>query len=200
MRLLNSVARTPTGNIMSKLVLVRHGESRGNVWSEANREDRTNFLSVKGRKQAEIAGIDLATDDFTFSAVISSSMTRALETTVTIMSEFNADDHIRDYIIEDRLRECRKRAVAEEHGIKVFEAMNEVVMPELEKGDVLCVTHYHTMQAILHYLESSHPPFNRRNIWCDGKCIPNAMPFVYDTELPNKWIIYNHYFERTQYL
>ena len=185
---------------MSKLVLVRHGESRGNVWSEANKDDRTNFLSAKGRLQAEIAGIDLATDDFDFNAVISSSMTRALETTVTIMSAFNADDHIRDYIIENGLRECRRKSVADEHSKGVFRTMHKIVMPALEKGDVLCVTHYHTMQAIFDYLEQSHPPFNRRNIWCDGKCIPNAMPFIYDTENPNKWIIYNHYFERTQYL
>jgi broad specificity phosphatase PhoE len=185
---------------MAKLVLVRHGESRGNVWSEANRDDRTNFLSAKGRKQAEIAGMDLSDDEFDFSAVISSSMTRALETTVTIMSAFNADDHIRDYIIKDGLRECRSRSVAFEHQLGVNECMHQVIMPELEKGDVLCVTHYHTMQAIFTWMEQACPPFQRKNIWCEGKCIPNAMPFVYDQETPNKWIIYNHYFERTQYL
>ena len=184
---------------MSKLVLVRHGESRGNVWSEANRDDRTNFLSFKGRKQAEIAGMDLADDQFDFDAVISSGMTHARETAVTIMTAFNADDHIRDYIIDDRLNECRSRHVADEHLTKVSDAMEQVVMPELLKGDVLCVTHYHTMQAIFSYLEGNHPPFRRRNIWCEGRNIPNAMPFVYD-EKPNAWTVYNHYYERTQYL
>lgn len=185
---------------MSKLVLVRHGESRGNVWSEANRVDETNFLSAKGRKQAEIAGMDLADDQFDFSAVISSGMTRARETMVTIMTEFNADDHIRDYIIDDRLNECRNRSVAEEHQSGVFAVMNEIVMPELQQGNVLCVTHYFTMQAIFNYLETAQPPFNRRNLWCDGRNIPNAMPFVYDQSRPNSWTIYNHYYERTQYL
>lgn len=185
---------------MAKLVLVRHGESRGNVWSEANRDDRTNFLSAKGRKQAEIAGMDLADDQFDFNAVISSGMTRARETAVTIMTAFNADDHVRDYIIDDRLNECRSRHVAEEHLTNVTLAMDEVVMPELLKGDVLCVTHYHTMQAMLAYLEAEYPPFRRRNIWCEGRNIPNAMPFVYNDQQPNAWVVYNHYYERTQYL
>ena len=185
---------------MAKLVLVRHGESRGNVWSEANRQDSTNFLSTKGRKQAELAGMELAMDEFQFHSVISSNMTRARETMVTIMHEFPADDHIRDYIIDDRLNECRSKSVAFEHQKAVSAAMAEVVMPELERGDVLCVTHYHTMQAIFTYLEQTQPPFNRRNIWCEGRHIPNAMPFVYDQDQPNNWVVYNHYFTRTQYL
>jgi len=187
---------------MARLVLVRHGESRGNVWREANRDDRTNFLSAKGRLQAEIAGMDLTDteDEFHFETVITSSMTRALETTITIMSAFNADDHVRDYIIEDNLRECRNREAAFEHRKGVSSCMSAVVMPALEKGDVLCVTHYHTMQAIFNYLEEYHPPFQRRNLWCEGRNIPNAMPFVYNPEKPNSWEIYNHYYERTQYL
>lgn len=185
---------------MAKLVLVRHGESRGNVWSEVNHDDRTNFLSMKGRKQAEIAGMDLAEDQFYFSAVISSAMTRARETMVTIMSEFPADEHVRDYIIDERLNECRSRSEAEEHQGLVTAAMNDVVMPELLHGDVLCVTHYFTMQAIFNYLEKAQPPFNRRNIWCEGRNIPNAMPFVYNQATPNQWVVYNHYYERRQYL
>ena len=97
---------------VAKLVLVRHGESRGNVWSEANRDDRTNFLSMKGRMQAELAGMELAQDEFEFTEVISSNMTRARETMVTIMSAFPADEHIRDYIIENDLNECRSKAHA----------------------------------------------------------------------------------------
>ena len=187
---------------MARLVLVRHGESRGNVWREANRDDRTNFLSAKGRLQAEIAGMDLTDteDGYDFKEVITSGMTRARETTVTMMSSFNADDHIRDYVIDERLNECRNREAAFEHQRGVSAAMSEVVMPALEKGDVLCVTHYHTMQAIFNYLEQSHPPFHRSHLWCGGRNIPNAMPFVYDTEKPNSWEIYNHYYERTQYL
>ena len=185
---------------MAKLVLVRHGESRGNVWSEANRSNRTNFLTQKGRKQAEIAGIELATDFVGFETVISSEMTRSCETMVTIMSQFDGNAHQREYLTNPHLNECRSREVADSHREGVIKVMDKIVMPALDEGNVLCVTHYFTMQVIFDYLEINQPPFRRRNLWCDGKHIPNAIPFVYDQDKPNNWVIYNHYFDRIQYL
>jgi len=179
---------------MSKLVLVRHGESRGNAWSEANRNDRTNFLSAKGRKQAELAGMELATDFFGFSTVISSEMTRACETMVTIMSQFDGNACRREYITDKRLNECRNKEAEEKHRTDVYAAMTEIVSPALLEGDVLCVTHYFTMQRIFDFIK-----INRGQFWCEGKHIPNAMPMVYNT-YDEKWTIYNHYFERTQFL
>ena len=193
MRLPDSVARTPTGNVMSNLVLVRHGESRGNAWSEANRDDRTNFLSQKGRKQAEIAGMELALDFFGFTTVISSKMTRSCETMVTIMSQFG-DKHQRDYITDKRFNECRNKDAEQDHKVGVYSAMTEIVAPALLEGDVLCVTHYFTMQRIFDFIK-----INRGQFWCEGKHIPNAMPFVYNS-YDEKWTIYNHYFERKQFL
>ena len=189
---------------MSKLVLVRHGESRGNVWSPANRDDRTNFLSRKGHKQAELAGLELATDGFEFETTISSKMTRACQTLVTIMEQFDGLAHQRVHITDERLNESRNARAAEDHRVGVYAAMNDLIMPALAKGNVLCVTHYFTMQRIFDFLH-----IKRHEFWCEGKHIPNAMPFVYDhidDEIspgvyhPKEWVIYNHYFERTQYL
>lgn len=177
----------------NKLVLVRHGESRGNVWSSANRDDRTNFLSKKGHKQAEIAGMELAQDGYEFETTIASTMTRACQSLVTIMEQFPGLTHQRMHITDARLDECRRRAVAEEHKGRVYTAMSDLVMPALGKGNVLCVTHYFTMQAIFDFLD-----IDRSTFWCSGRHIPNAMPLVYEFDEP--WVIYNHYYERTQYL
>ncbi len=185
---------------MSKLVLVRHGESRGNVWSAANRDDRTNFLSKKGHKQAELAGLELATDGFEFETTISSKMTRACQTLVTIMEQFDGLAHQREHITDKRLSESRSVHVEEEHRVGVYAAMNDLIMPALAKGNVLCVTHYFTMQRIFDFLH-----IKRHEFWCEGKHIPNAIPFVYEETSPGvynpkEWVIYNHYYERTQYL
>lgn len=180
---------------MAKLILVRHGESRGNAWSGANQNDRTNFLSAKGRKQAEIAGIELATDFEGFDTVISSEMTRACETMVTIMSQFDGYACRREYITDERFNECRNIESSPVHTAKVNKAMEDIVMPALKDGNVLCVTHYFTMQKIFDFLE-----IDRSQIWCDGKHIPNACPYVYNTATPNQWTIYNHYFQRRQFL
>jgi phosphohistidine phosphatase SixA len=185
---------------MSKLVLVRHGESRGNVWSPANRDDRTNFLSKKGHKQAEIAGMELAQDEFEFKTTISSTMTRACQTLVTIMEQFPGLAHQRIHVTDVRLDECRRKSVSEDHKIGVYAAMNDLIMPALAEGNVLCVTHYFTMQRIFDFLH-----IKRHEFWCEGRHIPNAMPLVYDQTSPGvynpkKWVIYNHYYERTQYL
>ena len=184
----------------NKLVLVRHGESRGNVWSPANRDDRTNFLSKKGHKQAELAGIELATDDFKFETTISSQMTRACQTLVTIMEQFDSNVHQRAHVTDKRLNESRNKAAEQSHKVDVYAAMHDLVMPALEKGNVLCVTHYFTMQRIFDFLHIKSHEF-----WCKGRHIPNAMPSVYEPTAPNvynpkEWVIYNHYFERTQYL
>lgn len=180
---------------MAKLILVRHGESRGNAWSGANRNDRTNFLSSKGRRQAEIAGLELCEDFTGFDTVISSEMTRACETMVTIMSQFGGKACRREYITDKRLNECRNIEAEPVHREGVWTTMEKVIMPALKEGNVLCVTHYFTMQRIFDFLE-----IDRSQIWCDGKHIPNACPFVYNTATPNQWTIYNHYFQRRQFL
>jgi hypothetical protein len=78
--------------------------------------------------------------------------------------------------------------------------MNDLILPALAKGNVLCVTHYFTMQRIFDFLH-----IKRHEFWCEGRHIPNAIPFVYTPTLdgvynPKEWVIYNHYYERTQYL
>jgi broad specificity phosphatase PhoE len=180
---------------MSKLILVRHGESRGNAWSGANRNDRTNFLTRKGHKQAALAGIELATDDFVFETTIASEMTRACQTLITIMEQFDGKAHERIHVTDKRLNECRSRSVSEDHKDEVYRTMNDVILPAMQKGNVLCVTHYFTMQRIFEFLN-----INRNNFWCHGEHIPNAIPFVYDEDRPHNWVIYNHYYERTQFL
>ena len=43
-----------------KAILERHGESMGNVWGGAYADDKTNFLSLRGVKQAELSAYTIS--------------------------------------------------------------------------------------------------------------------------------------------
>lgn len=166
-----------------KLVLVRHGESMGNYWKPAYKNDATNFLSNLGVRQAEILGIYLKRSGFNFKYIVSSNLTRARQTTA--MALISMDDWQRHYEIDPNLNECHDYSSEgyTEDGNRVRQGVDNL-LNNWTDGDALCVSHYFTMQYIFDYL----PP-KRENIESHhGKTIPNAVPFVFDLSDQSKII------------
>lgn len=168
-----------------KLILVRHGESMGNVWKSAYRDDRTNFLSDLGTKQAEILGIYLKRSKFEFNLIVSSDLTRARQTTALAL--INMQDWQRHYEVFPELNECRGsdslkyREIYELDKLRVFTGMDKLMNMWIN-GDALCITHYHTMQNIFDYLQVPRVSIESN----EGRHVPNAIPFVYDWNDPTK--------------
>lgn len=165
---------------MSDLVLVRHGESMGNVWSNAYADDRLNFLSLKGMKQAEMAGIDLHRADYEFAHVITSNLTRAMQTAVIIMQTM--DDWKRHYEVVPGLNELNQQdhaynqeEVFHDFVNRVDEAWEDQVQPLLDDGHVMCVCHHHVVQALIDILG-----VDRSRLPNNGTVTPNAMPIIWN--------------------
>lgn len=168
--------------------MVRHGESMGNVWPGAYQDDRMNFLSLRGMKQAELAGIDLERRGLEFDHVITSGLTRARQTAAIIMQIMN--DWQRQYESDDRLNELDFEGgeIQRDHTNRVVAAMAETVMPMLETGNVLCVTHHFTMQVIFDYLN-----IDRKHVIAEGAICPNAVPFFYHPKYPRKLFVHHEW-------
>lgn len=178
----------------NRLVLIRHGESMGNYWKPAYHDDRANFLSDIGIKQAEIAGLFLKRHDFNFAYIVTSELTRARQTASTIL--INMGDWQRHYDIDPNFSEFNQHSNQpfEEHRNKVYSAM-DLLFDTWTAGDALCVTHYYTMQRIFDYLQV---PRERIDSY-QGKHVPNAMPFIYDTNKPDKIELMDPYHHTPQY-
>jgi len=172
---------------MNKLVLVRHGESMGNVWDGAYNDDRTNFLTLKGVKQAEIAGIDLARKGFEFHQVITSRLTRAMQTSTIICQTM--EDWKREYIIDPRLNEGEHKYGDEllvDFEARVEAAFEEVIRPSLKHGNVLLVTHYFVMNKLFEILG-----IDKRMYLMHSRLVLNAVPYVWDQSEPSKLVVFD---------
>lgn len=178
----------------NRLVLVRHGESMGNYWKPAYRDDRANFLSDIGIKQAEIAGLFLKRNELNFTHIVSSDLTRARQTASTIL--INMGDWQRHYDIDPNFNEFNQFGgqPLEEHRELVFKAM-DTLMNTWQDGDAMCVTHYHTMQRIFDYLQVSRDKIESN----EGKYVPNAIPFIYDMNTKQKIIKIDPYSHTPQF-
>lgn len=173
---------------VGNLVMVRHGESMGNVWSGSYYDDRYNFLSLKGMKQAELAGIELERTGFQFDYIITSELTRSRQTAVIIMQVMN--DWQRQYHPVGLFNEYQwiPNDTLSEHAKRVAEGMSAYVEPVLSKGNVLCVTHHYTMQAMFDYLS-----INRSSLLAGGEVCPNGVPFFYHIGRPGEISAYHEW-------
>lgn len=170
---------------MNKLVLVRHGQSMGNAWEGAYADDDMNFLTPMGIAQAEVAGWKLQYTGLKFANMVSSTLTRARQT-MAIMAHVTGDWQ-RRFVLDRRFDERdmnpvynaeQKKHVEYLHIQDVTEAYNETVLPLLDEGNVLLVTHHYTMEVLFPILGIEMPM-----LLVDGNMeprIPNAVPYVLD--------------------
>lgn len=166
----------------------------GNYWKPAYNDDRANFLSDIGIKQAEIAGLFLKRQNFNFTYIVSSELTRARQTASTIL--INMGDWQRHYDIDPNFNEFNQYGsqLFDDHYRKVSLAM-ESLFDKWQTGDALCVTHYHTMQQIFDYLKVPRHAIDSYQ----GKHVPNAIPFVYDMNDPVKIELMDPYHHTPQF-
>lgn len=160
-----------------KIIFLRHGESIGNTWKPAYEDDNINFLSPLGIKQAEIAGI-LLKRKFNISLPASSALTRSRQTLNLILNEYG--NWKQKFIIEPNLNEIVPKGYGLVNEESVYEHYDRVVegfkniISQWETGNLLLVTHYHTMNALFRHLKIN---YNELSL---GDYIPNAVHFIYD--------------------
>ena len=178
------------------LVLVRHGESMGNVWIEAYRNDATNFCTIRGVKQAELAGLDLKRLNLQFRHVFSSSLTRARQTAVIIMQmmgdwerHYEIDTDLNEWVKPSHIKETFtdqnlvasgiwKAETEQEHHDRVKLALLNRILPTLEEGNTLCVSHWYTMRQMFKILVEPHKE-SYESFDEDKVKIENAKPYFY---------------------
>lgn len=128
---------------MTKLVLIRHGES---VWNQENRfTGWTDVdLSDKGREEAKKAGQLLKEKGFTFDAAYTSVLKRAIRTLWTVLDEMDLMwiPVERDWRLNERhygsLQGLNKAETAAKHGdeqVLVWRRAYDIAPPPLEKSD-----------------------------------------------------------------
>ena len=128
---------------MTKLVLVRHGES---TWNKENRfTGWTDVdLSEKGREEAKKAGKVLKADGYDFDLAYTSVMKRAIRTLWYIMDEMDLMwiPVIRDWRLNERhygaLQGLNKAETAAKHGekqVKIWRRSYDIQPPALEESD-----------------------------------------------------------------
>ena len=171
------------------LAFVRHGQSMGNAWDGAYKQDAMNFLTPMGVAQAEVAGWKLAYTQLRFDHMISSDMTRARQT-MAIIAHITGDWQ-RDFIVEPKLDERNsdpnvnyyyERMV---HKRQVKNAWNNVILPALKTGNTLVVTHHYTMEELFELAGFAN------RLWSseDVPRIPNAVAYIYDTQTKDLTIL-----------
>jgi len=128
---------------MTKLVLVRHGES---TWNKENRfTGWTDVdLSEKGREEAKKAGKVLKADGYDFDLAYTSVLKRAIRTLWYIMDEMDIMwiPVIRDWRLNERhygaLQGLNKAETAAKHGekqVKIWRRSYDIQPPALEESD-----------------------------------------------------------------
>lgn len=167
-----------------KLVLLRHGESIANTWHHAYKHDDFNFLTMKGVKQAELAGHEIDELLPEIDHVYTSQFTRAMHTASTVMQ--TNDSHRREYIVDARLNEwwddSRGKTPTEFHE-QVAGFYEDVILDKWSTdAHILVVSHYYTTGVLIEKLrmEIGHQA-KHRDLNELGMHVPNAMPFYFDT-------------------
>lgn len=177
-----------------KIVFLRHGESMGNVWGGAYTDDRTNFLSLKGVKQAELASYDIQDRMDDIDIVYMSELTRARQTAITVMQ--TAGNWKRKYELDARLNEwswdgpASPKWYTREKSIdfwnRVVDFWDEDIFPYWDDDVNLFITsHYYTMQASFEIIKDHFGMDNNVGQDLDPRAhggIPNSVPFYFDTE------------------
>lgn len=160
---------------MGKLYLIRHGESIGNVWEEAYRNDACNFLSPYGVQQAQLSGAYLKRRGITFDRVISSNLTRARQTASVILHEMG--DWQRSWEIVPEFNELVGTGRAPE----CLAAFKKLLTEWNGEGNLMVVTHYHVMENFFEALD-----VDLSTLHGQGKIIYNAVPYRWDPANPKR--------------
>lgn len=173
----------------NKIVFIRHGESMGNVWVDAYKNEAANFLTIRGVKQVELAALDLIRLGIKFDHVVTSGLTRARQTATTLMQTM--DDWQRHYVVEPRLNEWAKighvhdpyliqTQTQKEFIGRVHEAFNEVLAPLYNKGEtLLVVSHFYVMEVLFDLLGFGGYNTSKIVNQLPHDWIPNAVPYIY---------------------
>jgi broad specificity phosphatase PhoE len=152
----------------------------GNVWEEAYERDDCNFLSPLGTRQAEIAGLLLErVDDLDLQVVVSSAMTRARQTLLTMLQQMG--DWQRRLTVMPEFNELAwPNGDEKEHHETVGRGVDKL-LKLWEGGDALLVCHYNTIQSVVRHLgfdlEDVFEMYDN-NHWH----IPNATPILYNLQ------------------
>ena len=194
---------------VSKLVLIRHGQS---LWNLENRF--TGWvdieLSEKGREEAQKAGKEIA--GFHFQIAFTSALSRAQQTLDIILKEIRQTEIpiFRDQALNERhygdLQGLNKAETAKKYGDKqvrlwrrsydvqppngeslkdtaarVLPYFRSKIMPEIQKGkDVLVVAHGNSLRSVLMSLENLSP---EQIVAVE---IPTGQPWVYEVDSTGK--------------
>ena len=166
----------------------------GNAWNPAYKNPMMNFLTELGEIQAKMAGIKLKQTGLKFDTMITSELTRSRHT-LSIIAH-TVQDWQREFIVDGRFNErasadmtkgpLERESTKEEHFGKVEDGLHHLVLPHLEKQNILLVSHYYTMQAIFKVLG-----VNRSRMWGHGDHIPNSIPYIWDPREPEKMLVLN---------
>ena len=162
---------------MTKIYMVRHGESTGNVWPDAYTDDYRNFLSPYGVKQAELCGAYFKRQGIEFDVMVSSKLNRARHTMACIMHEMGTWK--RPWVVEPALDELHGATFERRQQCRL--AFMKIIGAWDRKQNMLVVTHYYTMQNLFEALG-----VNPLRIDGEGKVIRNAVPFVWDSAEPSR--------------
>lgn len=170
------------------IFFLRHGQSMGNAWYGAYENDATNFLTVRGVKQAELAAYTIqdVLGDKKIDRVISSDMTRARQTAVTVMQtlgdwkrDYETSETLNEWCWNGRGKEWYKDEDIHDAKARYEQAYREFVLPVASNENVLIVSHYYTMKSLFNIIKfdgrldspvTHFDPFEHAGI-------PNAIPF-----------------------
>jgi len=176
-----------------KVIFLRHGESKANVWGGMYEDDKMNFLSLRGAKQADLASyqvLDLAPDGV--NTVWTSDLTRSRHTASIVMQGIN--DWQRTYRQDARLNEWCWDAPGtmnwyeyETEGdfrVRIHSFFTEQLLPIWDTDQtLLIVSHYYTMEGLFDEIAihtgvaSDYSPLDIHG----HVNIPNAIPYWFDT-------------------
>lgn len=177
-----------------KIVFLRHGESMGNVWKGAYKDDATNFLSLKGVKQAELAAYDIHEHMPDIDIVYLSELTRARQTGITVMQAMG--DWKRSYEIDGRLNEWSwdgpdsslwyTGEASEDFWDRINSFYQDRIVPYWDSDvNVLVTSHYYTMFGLFQLIRQTLDMDNAAYSELDPRAhadIPNSVPFHFNTE------------------
>lgn len=178
-----------------KVVFLRHGESKANVWNKMYDDEDMNFLSLRGAKQADLASYTVADlmMPHGIDHVYTSMSVRARQTGSIVMQGIG--DWQRPYNKDERLNEWCYGCPAhlnwwewepeESFRIRIRSFFDDAILPLWDtEATMLIVSHYYTMVGLFDEIGSKRNPlYGYVPLDPHGEVkIPNAIPFWFDTE------------------
>ena len=167
----------------------------GNVWNGAYDDDASNFLSLRGTKQAELAGYTITDLIDPIDTVYCSGMTRAIQTATTAM-QASGQEWQREYVCDPRLNEwCHDAPMKPNWHLYENEKdfhdrvrsfyEEELLSKWYTDATALVVSHCYTMLSLFECIGQErgdsfqYAPFDPE--W--HPTIPNAIPYMFDTDI-----------------